>query len=512
MTDYREILRQNALRINNSMIAESTMVARSTVIRVLQLAKEKGVVWETARNLTDKELAQILYPQATEALNYRMPDYKEVHQEMAKSGVTLSLLWFEYCDRCRAAGEIPYQITQFKKYYHDYVVINKATMHLTRKPGEIMEVDYAGQSAKIVNSTTGESIDVDIFVAVLPYSGYAYVEGALNRNQESWTAAHVNAYRFFGGVTRILVPDNLKTGVIKHSRSEVILNKTYHEMAEHYGTAIIPARVRAPKDKATVEATVGNISTWILAAIRNRQFFSLKELNTTIQELLYEFNHKGFQKKSGSRASLFEEEREFLLPLPTREFELADWKTATVQYNYHVDIDGQHYSVPFEYIKRVVNVRLTLRVVEVFLEDMRIASHARRHGYKGQYSTLDEHMPPNHQEYSQWNGMRFRSWALKIGTQTATVIETMLTGRKVEQQAYKTCMALLKMSEQFTPERLEAACGRALNYSPHPSYKSVQSILKSGLDKLSQSEAPLPEPELGLIRSADYDDGGADNA
>ena len=424
---------------------------------------------------------------------------------MAKSGVTLQLLWFEYCDKCRDAGEIPYQLTQFKKYYRDYVVKTKATMHINRKPGEIMEVDWAGQTAKLIDTDTGEEIDAYVFVAALPYSGYAYVEAFLSQKQDAWIAAHVNAYGFFGGVTRILVPDNLKTGVVKNTKVETVLNKTYQELAEHYGTAIIPARIRAPKDKPTVEGAVGNISTFILAAIRNQRFFSLREMNAVIREKLHAFNHKPFQKKEGSRASVFAEERTFLLPLPKNAFELASWKIATVQYNYHVSVDGQFYSVPYEYIKRKVDVRLTRNVVEIIFEGIRVCSHVRLHGRQGQYSTQEAHMPPNHQQYTQWNGDRFRKWAAKIGENTATIVETILTGYKVEQQGYRACMALLKMADTYTPERLETACEKALSYTPRPGYKAIQAILKSGQDKISEKSAAPSDPSpFGFTRGADY--------
>lgn len=505
MTDYREILRLRSLGLNHSQIAESMGIARQTVVTALQHAATQGVNWQAAEELSDRELAALLFPPGSGKPTYKMPDYEYVHREMAKSGVTLQLLWFEYCDKCRESSDVPYQLTQFKKYYRDFVVKTKATMHINRKPGEIMEVDWAGQAANIIDTDTGEVIDAYIFVAALPYSGYAYVEAFLTQNQESWIAAHVNAYSFFSGVTRILVPDNLKTGIVKNTRTETVLNKTYQEMAEHYGTAIIPARVKAPKDKPTVEGTVGNTSTFILAAIRNQRFLSLRELNAVIKEKLHAFNHKSFQKKDGSRASLFLEERTFLLPLPKSPFELATWKIATVQYNYHIGVDGQFYSVPYEYIKHKVDVRLTRNMVEVFFEGNRICSHVRLYGRAGQYSTLEAHMPQNHQQYTQWNGERFRKWAAKIGANTAAVVETILTGYKVEQQGYKACMALLKLADQYTPERLEAACIKALSYTPRPSFKSVQAILKSGQDRISDEAAAPSEPsEFGFTRGADY--------
>jgi transposase len=455
----------------------------------LQKAATLSIGYAGASGMSDRELAEALYPPGGGKPTYRMPDYEHVHREMAKSGVTLQLLWFEYCDKSRDAGEIPYQLTQFKKYYRDFVVKNKATMHIDRKPGEIIEVDWAGQTAGVVSTDTGEIMNAYVFAAALPYSGYAYAEAFFDMKQDAWIAAHVNMYAFFGGVSRVLVPDNLKTGVIKNTRSETVLNKAYQEMAEHYGTAVIPTRIRRPRDKATVEGAVGNISNFILATIRNQEFLSLGELNDVIRERLSLFNDKPFQKKEGSRASLFAEEREFLLPLPESAFELAEWRTATVQFNYHISVCGQNYSVPHEYIKRNIDVRMTRNTVEVFSDGERICSHVRLYGRSGQYGTQESHMPKAHRQYAKWDGDRFRRWAEGIGANTAAVVETILSGHKVEQQGYKACMALLKLTDKYEPERLDAACGVALSYTPRPGYKAVQTILKSGMDK-TREEAP----------------------
>lgn len=318
--------------------------------------------------MSDKKLAETLFPPPLGKIKYKMPDYEYVYREMQKKGVTLNLLWLEYCDRCRSSGEIPYQSTQFNKYYCDFLVKKNATMHLNHKPGEIMQVDWAGDTASIIDTDTGNTIPAYVFVATLPYSGYSYVEAFLSMNQECWITAHVNAYKFFGGVTRIIQCDNLKTGVDKHSKNEVILNKTYQELAEHYGTAIIPARVRAPKDKAMVEGTVGVISTFILAALKNRQFFSLWELNEAIRERLNLFNSKPFQKKEGSRLTVFNEENYYLLPLPSSHYEMSTWKIATVSPNYHISVEKMNYSVPYEYIKQKVDVRLTNYILLIALE------------------------------------------------------------------------------------------------------------------------------------------------
>ena len=499
MTNHKEILRLKSLGLSNAEVASACGCGRNTVTRTLQRAKNALLSWDEAKQLPSNVVTERLFPESQNRPVYRMPDYEQVHKEMQKSGVTLSLLWVEYCEQCRAAGELPYQSTQFNKYYADYVHKTKATMHLNHKPGETMQVDWAGDTMGIVDTDTGELIPAYLFVSVLPYSGYAYTEAFLDEKQEAWINAHVNAYRYFGGVTRILVPDNLKTGVIKNTKNETILNRSYREMAEHYGTAVIPARPRTPKDKAFVEGSVGVVSTWIIAALRNRQFSSLAELNEAVSERLYEFNHKPFQKKEGSRAAAFEEEKPFLLPLPAVPFELAMWKVATVQYNYHISVDKQNYSVPYEYIKQKVDVRLTSHTVEVFFEGNRIASHPRLYGRPNQYSTLETHMPPDHQKYLQWNGERFLHWAEQIGENTEVVVHHFLTMYAVEQQGYKACMALLKLTDKYPPERLENACRKALSYTPQPSYKSIQSILKSGQDKLL-----LDEPEPTVKKASQY--------
>jgi transposase len=504
MTNYREILRLKSLGLNNSQIAQSASISRPTVITVVQRAAALSLDWRAAENISDRELAQALFPDGSSKPGYKMPDYEQVHRELAKPGVTQELLWMEYCEKCRDSGEVPYQLTQFKTYYRSFVTKTKATMHIQRKPGELMEVDWAGQTARVTDPDTGDIMEAYVFVSALAYSGYAYAEAFMTQKQEAWITAHVNAFNYYGGVTRILVPDNLKTGVIKNTQAELQLNRSYQELAEHYGTAVIPARVRAPKDKATVEGTVGKVSTFILAVIRNQTFFSLRELNDVIREKLRAFNHRAFQRKDGSRVTWFADERASLIPLPRNAFEMSTWKKATVAFNYHISVDGHYYSVPFDYIKRVVDARLTENIVEVFFEGTRLCSHARLYG-RDLYSTKEEHMPPNHQQYVQWNGERFRKWAEKIGHNTAAVVEGILTRYKVEQQGYRACMALLKLSDKYTPQRLESACEKALRYTPCPSYKSIQTILKSGIDRADQESAKLDAPiGYGFTRGAGY--------
>ena len=516
MTNYREILRLYSQGLSQRSIAASCGCGKSTVQRAIAFVKEHGLELPLADEFTNERLTKLIHGPDEQGENkrgaYKEPDCAYIHREMAKSGVTLSLLWNEYCAACRDSGEIPYKYGAFRNRYRSYAEHTKATMHLERRPGEQMEVDWAGKTMQITDNVTGEATPAYIFVSVLPYSGYAYVEAFADRTQENWIAAHVNAYRYYGGATRILIPDNLKTGVTKHTKTDVVLNATYQEMAEYYGTAVLPTRVRKPKDKAAVEGTVGHISTWIIAALRNWRFFSLGELNEAIKNKLRELNEKPYQKRQGSRLGVFnEEEAPMLLPLPDKPYEMSEWKTSTVPYSYHVTADRMLYSVPHEYIRKEVDIRITSRMVEVFLAGERIASHMRKYGSPGQYSTLPDHMPPSHREYAQWNAERFRSWARSIGKSTLVVVNAIFESHKVEQLGYKTCMALLKLSEKYTQTRLEAACGRALSYTTSPNFKMVQTILATGQDELPPEEPRKSSSDFGFTRGSEYYGDGIKN-
>ena len=508
MTKYREIIRMDGLGISGRSISASLECSRNTISEVLKRAAIKGIEYPLPADLSEAELGEMLFPERISEKAAHTPDYEQIHKDMGKSGVTLSLLWNEYCIECSTISKIPLSYSQYCRLYRKYAHTTKATMHISRKPGEQLEVDWAGQTATIIDNVTGEIIPAYVFVAVLSSSGYAYVEAFLSQEQESWITAHAHAFRFFGGVSRIIVPDNLKTGVEKANWYSPIINKTYHEMAEHYGTAIVPARVRKPKDKPSVEGTVGVISTWIIAALRNNKYFNLSELNCDIFAKLKSYNEKPFQKKDGSRLSVFEaEEKEMLLPLPTTEYELAIWKTATVQFNYHITTDKMWYSVPYEYIKHIVDIRVTKCVVEVYYNNLRICSHPRLRGKEGQYHTIPEHMPEKHKMYADWNAERFVSWAASIGEHTKAVITAILQYHKIEQQSYRACMGILKLGDKYGVNRLESACTKALSFTPNPSYRNVDSILKSGQDKLAAPKEDTPtgiNENFGFTRGADY--------
>ena len=508
MTQYRQILRLHSQGISQRSIAQSCQCSRNTVATVLQRASAANLTWPLDVE-TDADLERLLFPEKQEQVSLRrMPDFEKVSKELARSGVTLKLLWMEYCEECRQLDEQPFMYSQFCFHFQKFAEKEHATMHIPRKPGDRIEVDWAGDKLYIVDRDTGEAIPVYLFVGVLPFSMHAYAEGCLRMDMENWIHVHVNMFQYFGGSAVMLVPDNLKTGV-DHTNDWYTpqINRTYQELAEHYNTAVVPARVRKPKDKSGAEGTVGVVSTRIIAALRNRKFFSLEELNRAVRQKLDEHNKALFTKREGSRYSVFQsQEKAFLHKLPTAQFELAQWKVATVQYNYHISVEKMQYSVPYEYIKQKVDVRLTKNMVEVFYNQNRIASHRRLYGHPGQYSTVEAHMPEDHQKYLQWDGDRFIRWAESIGPATAVTVKGILASHKIQQQGYKSCMGLLKLADKYSVTRLENACVRALQFTPQPSYKSVKNILVTGQDKLeiASAEKKSVNNEYGFTRGAEY--------
>lgn len=513
MIDYREIIRLKNLKFSNVAIANSLCCSRNTVSEVLKLAESHSLEWPIPETLTNKDIEQLFYPGRGTNEGRRLPDYEYIYNELAKPGVTLSLLWAEYCAKCEAEHTIPYQHTQFNEKYHAYAASKKATLRIKRKPGETMEVDWIGDTLKVYDSANCCEIPAYIFVAVLPCSLYGYAEVFPDMKSNHWIEAHVHAYSFFGGVTRILVPDNLKTGVIKNTRTELILNRSYHEMAEHYGTAIIPARPVNPKDKPNAEGTVKVLETWILAALRNRKFFTFQELNKAIHKKLEEFNAKPFQKKKGSRLSAFlEEERDFLMPLPASPYETAVWSTATIQPDYLITVGNCKYSVPYEFIGKKVDIRAAENSIEVFYHGDRIASHVRKM-YAPEPIYLPEHMPENHRKFLEYNTESFLDWVKSMGHSTHLVIKHFLFMHKVEQQGYKSCASLMKLADRYGTDRLENACAKALSYTPNPSLKNISTILKNGQDKvvLTSESARVSNKEslkYGITRGASYYKGG----
>ncbi len=491
MSKQKEILKLNAQGFSQRRIAEMLHVSRNTVSKVLKSADQQNLVYEEVAPLSDLQIKEKLNGCENITPIQALPDFEMLHKELLKTGVTLKLLWEEYLDGCREAQQPSYQYSQFCKLYRDYVVKHRLTMHITHKPGEKIMVDWAGTPIFLKTSEDGRPIKTYLFVAVLPFSMYAYAKACLTMKEEDWINAHVQMYAYFGASTRLLVPDNLKTGILHHRKHEdPVINRAYQELAEHYHAAILPARVKAPKDKAAVEGTVGHLTNHIIGRLRNRQFFDLSSLNKAIATELDAFNRRPFQKKDGCRQSIFqEEERPFMQALPVYAYEYARWKQATVQFNYHIAIDYQNYSVPYEYVKKKVDLRYTKNMIEVFYQGLRICSHTRLYGRRGQYSTNPDHMPLNHQLYSEWDSARFLRWAEDIGPGTLRVIEGMQSSYKVPEQAYKGCLSLLKLTDHYSKVQLESACNMALEHLPSPRYKNINLILKEK-HRTAQEDAP----------------------
>lgn len=493
MVKIREILRLQSLGIGIRATAQSCNCSRNTVREIIRTAELRGLTWPLPADMDDAALMKVVYPSVSEPASRKPePDYQYIHEELKHPHVNLRLLWTEF--KAQQPDGLAY--SQFCNRYRNWAAKTKAVMHIDHKPGYEMFVDWAGTKMQVIDSDTGELLAAHLFVSTIGASGYPYVEAFPSESMESWVTAHVNAFRYYGGVPQLLIPDNLKTGVKRACNYDPELNKTYLELSEHYGCAIVPARVRKPKDKSIAEGTVGDISTWIAAALRHQRFFSFHQLNLAIREKLHEFSRKPYQKKEGSRESVFLElDRPALKPLPSKAYEMAAWKVSTVSFNYHIEVERMYYSVPYTYILKKVDVKISTFVIEVYSNHVRISSHPRLRGKAGQYSTNPEHMPPNHKEYVEWDSNRFLAWACKIGDNTRELVQQVLASRKVEQQAYKSCFGLLKLADRYTAFRLENACQKALSLRSS-SYTTVNNILKNGMDKV---DVTIPSPKNNII-------------
>jgi transposase len=399
------------------------------------------------------------------------------------------LLWDEY----KAQYPDGYQYSQFCDLYRAYAKKLDIAMRQIHHAGEKLFVDYCGQTVPVIDQSTGEVHACQIFVAVLGASNYTYAEATYTQGLPDWIGSHVRALLFIGGAPELLVPDNLLSGITKACRYEPGVNRTYQELAVHYGAAVIPARVRKPKDKAKVEVGVQIVQRWILAALRNRTFFSLAELNAAIRELLVKLNNRPFKKLSGSRMSRFLAiDKPALRSLPAIAFEYAEWEIQRRSgIDYHVEIDGHYYSVPYQLRTEYLDVRLTESIVEIFFRSKRVASHIRSYA-KGRYTTVADHMPKAHRDYAEWTPERVIRWAAQTGKATEELVTAILSKHTHPQQGFRSCLGIITLARKFDKKRVEAACKRALAIGGM-SFKSVQSILETGLDK-----KPLPETKPAL--------------
>lgn len=504
MRKIKEVLRlKYELGRGYREIARSCGVAHSTVIEYLRRAQAAGIGWPLPADLTDGALDARLFASAAAAPTRPPPDFQHVYDELRryrKYNLTLTQLWTEYKEH-QPDG---YGYTQFCEHYRRWLGKLDYVMRQEHRAGEKLFIDYC-DGLHIVDPKTGEMIPTQFFVAVWGHSNYTYAEASASQQLPCWIGSHVKAFSYFGCVPRVMVPDNLKSGVKQACYYDPELNPTYAELAAHYGTAVLPARPYKPRDKAKAEAGVLVAQRWILAKLRHRTFFTVAELNAAIFELLEELNLKKMRKLGKSRQEVFEaEDKPAAMALADRPYEFAEWVKARVSIDYHVQAERHNYSVPFRLLHAKLDVRLTAATVEVFHNGERVAAHPRSYVLWG-YTTLPEHMPPEHRKYAEWTPSRILAWAGKTGPSTAALAGKIMAAKAFPEQGYRACLGIMRLGEHYGGQRLEAACRRALCFNA-ASFRSVKSILTLGLDRQAESagsrQTNLPFHEN--IRGGEY--------
>ena len=492
----REVLRLKAEGFSDRQIGAAMGSARSTVQACLQRARQVGVSWPLPPELDEAALHARLYQRSVPLSGVPRPDFAYLHAELKRRGVTRLLLWEEY-KSVHAEG---WQYSVFCDQYRRWLATQELVLRQDHAPGDKLFVDYAGHTVPITDRHSGELRAAQIFVAVLGCSNYTYAEASWTQAAPDWLGSHGRALAYLGGAPRAIVPDNLKSGVLKAHRYEPVLNPAYQDFAEHYQLAILPARVRRPRDKAKVETGVLIVERWILARLRNRIFFSLGELNATIGTLIEDLNTRPFKKLDGCRRSRFETlERAALRPLPQRAYEFGEWKSAKVHPDYHIEVQRAYYSVPYRLIGAQVDVRLTAQAVEIFHAGALVAAHARASG-RGVRSTRRAHRPARHIAVIEQHLDRVLERASVIGVATRGVLQQQATHRKHPEETLRSAQGILRLAHDFSAAQLERACERALALRSY-SYRAVRTLIEA-------PESAPAQPALDLahdnVRGATY--------
>lgn len=487
MRRLRELLRlKYDAGLGHRAIAQACAMGLGTVTAYLQRAAAAGVTWPLPDDLDDEALEARLFarPATPLARDRVVPAWAELHQELKKPGVTLALLWTEY----RAQHPTGYAYSQFCERYRRWARALKPSMRQVHRAGEKLFVDFSGKRPHLVDPGTGELVVVELFVGVLGASGLIYAEATRTQDLASWVGAHVRMLDAFQGSAAIWVPDNLKSGVTTAHRYEPQINRTYADLAQHYGAVVIPARVATPTDKPKVEVSVQIAQRWVLAALRHQAFFTLADLNAAIVARVEAINVRPMQGLGVSRRTLFEQvERAALRPLPRTRYELATWQPCRVNIDYHVPVDHHFYSVPYQLVHARVEARVTQLTVEVFLKGHRVAVHTRRVG-RGQFSTQVAHMPHAHRAHAEWTPSRLIAWAEQTGPATGRLVAGILERRPHPEQGYRACLGLMRLGRVHGADRLDAACQRAERLRSYR-LRTVEHILTNQQDRL-----PLEDP------------------
>ena len=492
--------------LSYAQVGRALGIPKSTVGKIVSLARAAEVDWALAQTLSDEQLEARLYRPAVPRASSRLePDFAVVHQELKRPGVTLMLLWEEYQRGQADAGEPAYKYTSFCVKYRAWAMRLKRSMRQIHPAGERVFVDYAGHTLPIIDASTGAISKAQVFVAVLGASNYTYACATATQNAADWVSAIIQALEFFGGVPRLIVPDQTRALIARPDRYEPTVGRLVEELCSHYDVAVMPARPAHPRDKPKVEAGVLIVERWILARLRNRSLFSLVEVNTAIAALLPALNQHPFKKLPGCRASAFRElDQPVLRPLPATRMPIARFKSARVNIDYHVELDGHYYSVPHRLVGTRIELRITSGTVEAHVGQQRVAGHAYSR-VRGGYSTNPEHMPASHRAHREWSPQRLIAWGQRIGIACGAVVQWQMQHRPHPEQGYRACLGLRRLARQFGEQRLEAACARALAIRS-PSYRSINSILSSGLDRqpIPSATTPSPMPEHDNVRGPTY--------
>jgi len=511
------VLQLRADGLSARAIAASQGMSRKSVAAVLEAADAAGLGWDDVKAGTDDEVYGLVFPGRGQHHSvFAQPDWEQVHKELARVGVTLKLLHSEYADDCAAAGTPAMGYDRFCRTYQRHVLVTGAASRVGHKAAQTIEVDWSGPTMQLHEPATGTTRPVYLFVGCLPFSRYAFVEPALDMKQDTWLRAHVAMFEAFGGSSPRIVPDNLKTGVLKHPREgEIVLNDAYREMAAHYRAAVLPGRIRAPKDKASVENTVSHVATWIIAGLRQHRFQTLPELRAAITKRVADYNAEPFQKRPGCRTSVFAaDEQPLLTPLPQVPYEISQWVYGRrVARNGHVSWQRNYYSVPFAHIGTKVDLRITDRVLEVYQGTERLSSHLLLpEGAANEYRTNDADLPTG-EKYQPWDTPRVREWAERIGPSALVVVNRIFESVPIDVQGLDAALAVLRLSRRFSTDRVEAACRIGLaGPIRSPRYAHLQPILATGQDKTGPERPPREEhvEHGGLVRGASYyAEGGA---
>lgn len=504
MRKTREILRLKwVLDCSHREITRALSVSLSTISETTSRAILANLDWPAIETLSDDELEARLYPPPANGPDSRtLPDPAHIDLEMRKRGVTLRLLHHEYLEK-NPGG---YGYTRFCDSYREWRRKRKLSMRQEHRAGDKLFVDYAGMKPSIVDRTTGERIEVELFVAVLGASNYTYAEATRTQQVPDWIASHVRALEFLGGAPTAIVPDQLKSGVTHADRYEPGIQRSYEEMGQHYGCAIIPARPAHPKDKAKVEVAVQIAERWILACLRNETYFSLGELNARISDLLEILNERTMRRYGASRRELFEKlDKPALRALPSERFVHGDWKRTRVPVDYHVESDRHFYSVPYQLVGEEVWMRATTTTVEVFHKSQRVASHVRNY-QRGGHTTDPRHRSLSHQQHAEMSPERIVPWAKSVGVHAALLVEKILGERKHPEHGYRSCLGLKRLEKKYGAARLDAACARVVVVGGR-SYTHVESVLRLGLDQLAPPQPTENEVSVGdheNVRGARY--------